>query len=95
MVSVQQKVALVTGAARHIGREIALAMAGRGWDVVVHFRTSEAEALKTVNDIEPARAPCGGALLRPARCGRGPIIVATGDRGVGAGFLRRQQCLAI
>ncbi len=52
MVSVQQKVALVTGAARHIGREIALAMAGRGWDVVVHFRTSEAEALKTVNDIE-------------------------------------------
>jgi NAD(P)-dependent dehydrogenase (short-subunit alcohol dehydrogenase family) len=47
-----QKVAIVTGAARRIGRAIALAMARRGWDVVVHYWQSRDDALKTVRDIE-------------------------------------------
>lgn len=33
-------VALVTGSARGIGREILLALAADGWDVAVHYRTS-------------------------------------------------------
>jgi NAD(P)-dependent dehydrogenase (short-subunit alcohol dehydrogenase family) len=45
-------VALVTGAARRIGREIALALARDGWDVAVHYATSRDDALKTVADIE-------------------------------------------
>jgi NAD(P)-dependent dehydrogenase (short-subunit alcohol dehydrogenase family) len=45
-------VALVTGAARRIGREIALALARDGWDVAVHYATSRDEALQTVADIE-------------------------------------------
>jgi NAD(P)-dependent dehydrogenase (short-subunit alcohol dehydrogenase family) len=47
-----QKVALVTGAAKRIGRTIAIALAQRGWDVVVHYRRSAADALGTVRDIE-------------------------------------------
>ncbi|MDB5840903.1 MAG: putative short chain dehydrogenase [Herminiimonas sp.] len=47
-----QKVALVTGAARRIGRVIALALARRGWDVAVHYGHSETEALATVREIE-------------------------------------------
>ncbi len=31
------KVALVTGAARRIGRVVALALAERGWDIAVHY----------------------------------------------------------
>jgi NAD(P)-dependent dehydrogenase (short-subunit alcohol dehydrogenase family) len=47
-----QKVALVTGAAKRIGRNIALAMARKGWDIAVHYRHSENEAKTTVRDIE-------------------------------------------
>jgi len=47
-----RKTALVTGAARRIGRAIALALAQRGWDVVVHYRASADDANATVADIE-------------------------------------------
>ncbi len=45
------KIALVTGAAKRIGRAISLALARDGWDVVVHFRHSAVEAEATVRDI--------------------------------------------
>jgi len=39
---------LVTGAARRLGRSIALALAAGGWQVAVHYRSSAQEALETV-----------------------------------------------
>jgi NAD(P)-dependent dehydrogenase (short-subunit alcohol dehydrogenase family) len=41
---------LVTGAARRLGREIALALAAAGWRVAVHYRSSLDDATKTVAD---------------------------------------------
>ncbi|MEO8249516.1 MAG: SDR family NAD(P)-dependent oxidoreductase, partial [Burkholderiales bacterium] len=41
---------LVTGAARRLGREIALALARAGWQVAVHYRGSAHDAVKTVAD---------------------------------------------
>lgn len=38
------KVALVTGAAKRIGKSIALRLAENGWDVAIHFRKSAAKA---------------------------------------------------
>lgn len=52
MISGKRKAALVTGAAKRIGREIVLALAEQGWDVAVHYRSSKTEAEATVRDIE-------------------------------------------
>ena len=41
-------VALVTGAARRVGRVIALDLAAQGFDLAVHYRGSQAEALAVV-----------------------------------------------
>jgi NAD(P)-dependent dehydrogenase (short-subunit alcohol dehydrogenase family) len=47
-----QKIALITGAARRLGRAIALGMAADGWDIVVHYRSSLDDARDTVRAIE-------------------------------------------
>lgn len=47
-----QKVACVTGAAKRIGRAIALALAQRGWDIVVHYGQSQRQAQTTVSEIQ-------------------------------------------
>ena len=44
-------VALVTGAAKRVGRTLALALAADGWAVAVHYRASAAEAEALVAEI--------------------------------------------
>lgn len=45
-------VALITGAARRIGRAIALDLAAQGWRVAVHFNASRADAEETCDTIQ-------------------------------------------
>ncbi|MCP4204736.1 MAG: SDR family oxidoreductase [bacterium] len=46
------KTALVTGAARRIGKAIALELASQGASIVVHYGGSEAAAVETAGEIE-------------------------------------------
>ena len=54
--NLQGKVVLVTGAAKRIGRGIALRLAREGARVAIHYRNSETEARATAEE-------CGGAPL--------------------------------
>ena len=47
-----KRTVLVTGAAKRLGREIALALAKDGWRVAVHYRDSLEDATKTVADCK-------------------------------------------
>jgi NAD(P)-dependent dehydrogenase (short-subunit alcohol dehydrogenase family) len=49
-----RKTVLVTGAAKRIGRAIALNLAAHGWAVAVHYHRSEVEAADVVSNIEHA-----------------------------------------
>jgi 3-oxoacyl-[acyl-carrier protein] reductase/pteridine reductase len=66
--SLAGQVILVTGAARRIGRGIALRLAEEGARVAIHYGSSEAEARRTAEE-------CGGAALFRANLESVPEIV--------------------
>ncbi len=52
------KTALVTGGAKRVGKEIALALAKKGVNLLLHYHSSEAEASKTAKEITSLGAKC-------------------------------------
>ena len=52
----RRPVALVTGSARGIGRALALSLAGDGYDVAIHFRSSAEAAAETAEQARAAGA---------------------------------------
>ena len=57
------KIALVTGASRGIGRQIALTLAAKGAAVIVNYNGSAAKAEEVVEEIEKAITPRTKAIL--------------------------------
>jgi NAD(P)-dependent dehydrogenase (short-subunit alcohol dehydrogenase family) len=76
--------ALVTGAAKRIGRAIALKLAGLGYDIGVHYGTSRDDALTFVDELHSlgVRAEAIGAdLSRPETI---PDLMAEANDRLGA-----------
>jgi NAD(P)-dependent dehydrogenase (short-subunit alcohol dehydrogenase family) len=86
--------ALVTGAARRIGRAIARDLADHGWDVAVHHHTSADEARRLVGEIEAigrravalqadlADEPQAAGLVARAFERLGPISLLVNNAGI-------------
>ena len=53
-------VVLVTGAAKRLGRAIAVSLASQGWRVVVHYHHSASDAQDTVQACEALTNDAGG-----------------------------------
>src|ERR1700676_2215696 len=51
MTSVNNRIALITGGSRGLGRSTALALAQRGVDVIVTYRTQKSGALEVVHEV--------------------------------------------
>jgi NAD(P)-dependent dehydrogenase (short-subunit alcohol dehydrogenase family) len=83
-----RQVAIVTGAARRIGRAIALELAQAGFRVVVHYRSSQADAEAVVSDIarRGGRAIAVGADLGDED-GRRALIAKAAELGTLAGLI--------
>ena len=86
--------ALVTGAARRIGRAIAEALARRGHAVAIHYRASAGDAAGAVAAIEDAGGKAvalaadltdeaeSGALIARAQAALGPVTVLVNNASV-------------
>jgi len=77
-----ERSALVTGAGRGIGRAIALALAGRGWSILLNYHSDQSAAEKTALDVERA----GGR----ARLFRADIADPAARRGMLEEITRRE-----
>ncbi|MFA5956290.1 SDR family oxidoreductase [Hyphomicrobium sp.] len=55
------RIALITGSARRIGRDLALDLASAGWTIAIHYRKSAADADQLALEIE-ARGGCAKAF---------------------------------
>ncbi|MDZ4857526.1 MAG: SDR family oxidoreductase [Candidatus Hydrogenedentes bacterium] len=69
MITLAEKTALVTGAAKRLGRATSLALANEGANIVVHYATSKSEAETLAHEIESAGVKAWtvkGNLANPA-----------------------------
>ncbi|MGH7360181.1 MAG: SDR family NAD(P)-dependent oxidoreductase, partial [Candidatus Methylomirabilales bacterium] len=74
-----ERVAVITGGARGIGRAIALSLAESGWPVTICYRTSAREAGETVEAIR-------------AKGGRGQAVVCdVSDAKAAEGMIRQVE----
>jgi NAD(P)-dependent dehydrogenase (short-subunit alcohol dehydrogenase family) len=68
METTMDKVAIITGASRGIGRNTAINLARRNVDVIFTYRANQAEAESVVHEIEGLTKKAAAFALRHWRC---------------------------
>ncbi|MGA8221317.1 MAG: 3-oxoacyl-ACP reductase family protein [Candidatus Acidiferrales bacterium] len=81
--ALEGQVALVTGAAKRIGRSIALRLGAMGADVVVNYATSKAEAEAVVREIEAGGRRAIAVQANVARRAEVQNLIASIEREIG------------
>ena len=75
MTTTDQKVALITGGAKGIGRAVALDLAAHHWRVAICYRTSAKEAKEVIDIVQQKGGERIGYSMRclrpPSRCRAG------------------------
>ena len=54
----KKKAALITGSARRIAADIALGLAAEGYDIAIHYNSSEDEAIETQKKVKSSGREC-------------------------------------
>lgn len=83
MVQIKKKAALVTGAGKRIGREIAIDLADHGWTVGVHYFRSKAAADDVVSTIQRRGGMAVALQANLAREESAGTLVATAVEAMG------------
>jgi NAD(P)-dependent dehydrogenase (short-subunit alcohol dehydrogenase family) len=77
MTSVNNRIALVIGGSRGLGRSTALAVAQRGVDVIVTYRTLKSSALEVVHEIERQGRKAAALQLDAADLSAFPVFISS------------------
>ena len=51
-----ERTVLITGAAKRLGRAIALELAAAGWNIALHYSTSQDDAEKVASEIRDRKS---------------------------------------
>ena len=72
------KTILITGAAKRIGREIALSFFRKGWDIVIHYNSSKNDAQVLADEMNAQRD--GSAIIAQANLDNADEIIKLADQ---------------
>jgi len=57
-ISIMRTAALITGGAKRIGKEICIFLAKKGFDIALHYNSSEQEAKKVSREVKRCGVDC-------------------------------------